>query len=141
MSYWLACSCACWWQGRVACWYEWALRRVGPKGSRQFAEISWADALDIVAEQFIAKAALHGSETIWPYYYAGTMGLVMRDGINRLRHVMGYSRQKKTICTALCDAGWEAGHGAKRGLDGPVHRAVLPGGCGRLQESACRLHG
>ena len=25
------------------------LRRVGPKGSRQFAEISWADALDIVA--------------------------------------------------------------------------------------------
>src|SRR5204863_736126 len=46
-----------------------------------------------------------------------TMGLVMRDGINRLRHVMGYSRQKKTICTALCDAGWEAGHGAKRGLD------------------------
>src|SRR5215471_4146122 len=31
------------------------LRRVGPKGSRQFAEISWRDALDIVAEQFIAK--------------------------------------------------------------------------------------
>jgi anaerobic selenocysteine-containing dehydrogenase len=45
------------------------------------------------------------------------MGLVMRDGINRLRHVMGYSRQKTTICTALCDAGWVAGHGAKRGLD------------------------
>ena len=43
------------------------LRRVGPKGSRQFAEISWADALDILAEQFIAKAALHGIETIWPY--------------------------------------------------------------------------
>src|SRR5476649_2114962 len=49
------------------------MRRVGPKGSKQFAEISWSDALDIVAEQFIAKAALHGSETIWPYYYAGTM--------------------------------------------------------------------
>jgi anaerobic selenocysteine-containing dehydrogenase len=42
------------------------LRRVGPKGSRQFAEIAWADALDIVAEQFIAKARQHGSETIWP---------------------------------------------------------------------------
>src|SRR6187399_1518964 len=36
------------------------LRRTGPKGSKQFAEISWADALDIVAEQFIAKARLHG---------------------------------------------------------------------------------
>src|SRR5207253_5793179 len=57
------------------------LRRVGPKGSRQFAEIPWKDALDIVAEQFIAKARQHGSETIWPYYYAGTMGLVQRDGI------------------------------------------------------------
>ena len=42
------------------------LRRVGPKGSKQFAEISWADALDIVAEQFIAKARQHGSETVWP---------------------------------------------------------------------------
>src|SRR5260370_42381265 len=59
------------------------LRRIGPKGSKQFAEISWSDALDIVAEQFIAKAHQHGSETIWPYYYAGTMGLVQRDGINR----------------------------------------------------------
>ena len=35
----------------------------------------------------------HGAEAVWPYYYAGTMGLVQRDGINRLRHVMRYSRQ------------------------------------------------
>ena len=77
------------------------LRRVGPKGSKQFAEISWSDALDIVAEQFIAKARQHGSETIWPYYYAGTMGLVQRDGINRLRHVMKYSRYFSTICKLI----------------------------------------
>ena len=93
------------------------LRRVGPKGSRQFAEISWADALDIVAEQFIAKARQHGSETIWPYYYAGTMGLVQRDGINRLRHAMKYSRWFSTICVTLSDTGWIAGVGAKRGAD------------------------
>jgi anaerobic selenocysteine-containing dehydrogenase len=77
------------------------LRRSGPKGSKQFAEISWTDALDIVAEQFIAKARQHGSETIWPYYYAGTMGLVQRDGINRLRHAMKYSRWYSTICVTL----------------------------------------
>ncbi len=93
------------------------LRRVGPKGSRQFAEISWQDALDIVAEQFIAKARLHGTETIWPYYYAGTMGLVQRDGINRLRHAMKYSRWFSTICVALSDTGWIAGAGVKRGAD------------------------
>jgi len=93
------------------------MRRVGPKGSKQFAEISWTDALDIVAEQFIAKARQHGSETIWPYYYAGTMGLVQRDGINRLRHAMKYSRWFSTICVTLSDTGWIAGVGAKRGAD------------------------
>ena len=93
------------------------LRRVGPKGSKQFAEISWSDALDIVAEQFIAKARQHGSETIWPYYYAGTMGLVQRDGINRLRNAMKYSRYFSTICVTLSDTGWIAGVGAKRGAD------------------------
>ena len=30
---------------------------------------------------------------MWPYFYAGTMGLVQRDGIKRLRHAMRYSRQ------------------------------------------------
>src|SRR5713101_7120832 len=94
------------------------LRRVGPKGSKQFAEISWTDALDIVAEQFLAKARQHGAETVWPYYYSGTMGLVQRDGINRLRHEMRYSREDLTICNALSDAGWLAGVGAKRGVDG-----------------------
>src|SRR3981189_3194590 len=94
------------------------LRRVGPKGSRQFAEISWADALDIVAEQFLAKARQHGNETVWPYYYAGTMGLVQRDGINRLRHALGYSRYYSTICVTLSDTRWAAGGGgAKRGVD------------------------
>ena len=34
----------------------------------------------------------YGPEAVWPYYYAGTMGLVMRDGINRLRHAKRYSR-------------------------------------------------
>ena len=55
---------------------------------------------------------------MWPYYYAGTMGLVQRDGINRLRHAMRYSREHSTICNVLSDAGWLAGVGAKRGVDG-----------------------
>ncbi len=45
------------------------------------------------------------------------MGLVQRDGINRLRHVMKYSRWYSTICVALSDTGWIAGIGAKRGVD------------------------
>ena len=93
------------------------MKRVGPKGSSQFKRISWEEALDTVAEQFIAKAEKHGRETVWPYFYAGTMGLVQRDGINRLRHVMKYSRWFSTICVTLADTGWIAGTGFKRGVD------------------------
>ena len=58
------------------------LRRVGEKGVGRdaFAPISWDDALDEVAERLTRAAQRHGSETVWPYYYAGTMGLVQRDG-------------------------------------------------------------
>jgi anaerobic selenocysteine-containing dehydrogenase len=93
------------------------LRRVGPKGSRQFARISWDEALDTVADAFVRAAARHGPAAVWPYYYAGTMGLVQRDGINRLRHAMRYSRWYSTICVTLSDTGWIAGTGVKRGAD------------------------
>ena len=93
------------------------LLRTGPRGSGQFREIAWDEALDRTAEAFTAAAAKHGSETVWPFYYAGTMGLVQRDGINRLRHAMRYSRQKLTICTSICEAGWFAGVGGYRGPD------------------------
>ena len=92
------------------------LLRTGPKGSKQFKAISWSEALDRTAEAFIAKAAQYGAETVWPYVYAGTMGLVQRDGIQRLRHAMKYSRWHSTICVALSDAGWMAGVGSKRGV-------------------------
>ena len=95
------------------------LRRVGNKGVgiEAFIPISWEEALDEVAARFAAAAARYGSETVWPHYYAGTMGLVQRDGIERLRHVMRYSRQHSTICSAASDAGWKAGTGVKRGVD------------------------
>jgi anaerobic selenocysteine-containing dehydrogenase len=96
------------------------LRRVGEKGvgHTAFEPISWDDALDIVAEGLTRAAQRHGSEAVWPHYYSGTMGLVQRDGLQRLRHAMRYSRQHSTICNALTDAGWLVGHGAKRGVDG-----------------------
>ena len=93
------------------------LMRTGPKGAGQFTRISWDEALDRTAERFLAAERQYGPETIWPYFYAGTMGLVMRDGINRLRHAKRYSDQYSTICTALSWAGWLAGHGRMTGAD------------------------
>ncbi len=85
------------------------LLRTGPKGSGQFREIGWDEALDRVAGAFTDATAAHGPEAVWPYYFAGTMGLVQRDGINRLRHVMRYSRQHNTICSTIAEVGWIAG--------------------------------
>src|SRR3546814_2725971 len=45
------------------------------------------------------------------------MGLVQRDGIERLRYAKRYSRQYSTICTKLVATGWNAACGARRGPD------------------------
>jgi anaerobic selenocysteine-containing dehydrogenase len=93
------------------------LMRKGPKGSGQFTPISWDEALDRTAEGFLEAEQRLGAESVWPYYYAGTMGLVMRDGINRLRHAKRYSDQYSTICSTLSWAGYMAGHGRMTGSD------------------------
>ncbi len=93
------------------------LRRRGDKGTGEFEPISWDDALDEVAENLLRAEQQHGAETVWPYYYAGTMGLVMRDGINRLRHAKGYSGQYSTICTQIAWPGYIAGTGKLMGPD------------------------
>ena len=95
------------------------LKRAGKKGVGidAFTEISWEEALDEVASRFQEQSEKFGKETVWPHFYAGTMGLGQRDGIERLRHAMAYSRQHSTICSAASDAGWKAGTGVKRGVD------------------------
>jgi anaerobic selenocysteine-containing dehydrogenase len=79
------------------------LRCIGDKdvGRSAFTPISWDAALDEVAERLTRAACHYGSETVWPYYYSGTMGLAQRDGINRLRHAMRYAAP----CPA--PAGWQ----------------------------------
>ena len=92
-------------------------RRIGSKGSQQFERITWEQALDEVAEALLKAEQQHGSESVWPYYYAGTMGLVMRDGINCLRHVKRYSGQHSTICSTASYSGFIAGTGRLAGVD------------------------
>jgi anaerobic selenocysteine-containing dehydrogenase len=93
------------------------LRRRGAKGSGAWETISWDAALDLVAEAFLRAEQRHGSEAVWPYYYAGTMGLVMRDGIHRLRHAQKYSGFHSTICVNPAYTGFAAGTGRIAGPD------------------------
>lgn len=93
------------------------MRRTGAKGSGQFARISWDEALDEIAARFDAAEREFGAQSVWPYYYAGTMGLVMRDGINRLSHVKKYSRFYSTICANIARVGFSIGTGKIAGVD------------------------
>ena len=94
-----------------------ALRRKGDKGSGDWQEIGFDDALDEVAAAFEKAESRYGPETVWPYYYAGTMGLVMRDGIHRLTHAKKYSRMYDTFCVTLAWPGYIAGTGRLYGPD------------------------
>ena len=93
------------------------LRRTGPKGSGQFQQITWDEALDEIAARFDAAEREFGAESVWPYYYAGTMGLVMRFSVNRLAHAKKYSRFYSTICATIARAGFAAGTGKVAGPD------------------------
>src|SRR5260221_9791995 len=67
--------------------------------------IGWDDALDIVAEAFVAAEARHGSEALWAYYYGGTMGLVEHRGIQPMRPAKRYYGEFETLCTRTAWAG------------------------------------
>nr|VFJ66944.1 MAG: Anaerobic selenocysteine-containing dehydrogenase [Candidatus Kentron sp. FM]VFJ66991.1 MAG: Anaerobic selenocysteine-containing dehydrogenase [Candidatus Kentron sp. FM]VFK16604.1 MAG: Anaerobic selenocysteine-containing dehydrogenase [Candidatus Kentron sp. FM] len=93
------------------------MRRIGGKGHGRFGRIGWDDALDLVAERFLQAEQRFGAESVWPYHYAGTMGLLQRDGLYRLRHAKRYSSQYSTLCSTLSSSGFIAGTGRLAGAD------------------------
>jgi len=58
------------------------MRRVAGKGGTRdgYESVSWEDALDEIADRFSGIAKEYGGQAIWPYHYAGTMGLVVMYG-------------------------------------------------------------
>ncbi|UGX87811.1 molybdopterin oxidoreductase family protein [Phyllobacterium meliloti] len=93
------------------------LIRGGSKGEGVWKEASWDAALDLVADRFLKAEAEYGSQSIWPYIYAGTMGLVQRDSMHRLRHAKKYSNQFDSFCTNMAWTGFFAGTGKLGGVD------------------------
>ncbi len=76
------------------------LKRSGPKGSGQYEEVSWDQALSDIAAR-LGKIAARNPEAILPYSYAGTMGLVQGDSMSaRFFHKLGASLLDRTICAA-----------------------------------------
>lgn len=90
------------------------LQRIGPRGYGKFAPISWNDALDRIVEHLRSSIAEHGEQSVLPYSYAGTMGLVERDHPLAFFRALGASELDWTICSATGGAGWEANYGPEK---------------------------
>lgn len=81
------------------------LKRTGAKGSGQFTPVSWDDALTDIAAR-LGEIAARAPEAILPYSYAGTMGMVQGESMDRrFFHKLGASQLDRTICAS---AGAEA---------------------------------
>lgn len=94
------------------------MRRNGPKGSGQFERISWNEALDEIARRFQACADEFGSESILPYSYAGTMGLLNGGGMDRrFFYRLGASQLDRTICSSAGGTALSASQGIKLGTE------------------------
>ncbi len=93
-------------------------RRIGAKGEGRFERISWDEALDTVAARLKAIAREFGPETILPYSYAGTMGLLNGKGMDRrFFHRLGASRLDRTICSTAGAAGLNRALGLRYGTE------------------------
>ena len=92
------------------------LKRIGPKGSDQFAPVSWDEALNDIAKRLGAIAA-KDPQAILPYSYAGTMGQVQGEAMAlRFFHKLGASLLDRTICSSAGSEALAYTFGAKLGM-------------------------
>jgi anaerobic selenocysteine-containing dehydrogenase len=93
------------------------LRRVGKKGEGKFERISWDEALDEIAAR-LKPLADSEPESILPYSYAGTMGLVQGESMaSRFFNKIGASLLDRTICATAGATGYKYTIGASIGTD------------------------
>jgi anaerobic selenocysteine-containing dehydrogenase len=94
------------------------LRRTGPKGSGDFVEITWDEALDLFADRIGKAVETHGWQSVVPYLYSSSAGNLGRHGLSPLvwEH-FGAARTDITICAATVTEAWERTYGAMPSAD------------------------
>lgn len=95
------------------------MRRAGRKGEGKFERITWDEALDEIAHRLAALAqSPDGPQSILPYSYAGTMGMLQGSSIDRrFFHSLGASKLDRTICSMAGTVGMRMTVGANIGAD------------------------
>ena len=103
--------------------------RRGPKGLARFERASWDDAMALIAQRMEEARDTWGGESILPYSYGGSNGLLTQDTSDAtLFRRLGASRLARTVCAAPTGAANEALYGKMPSItyaDYPEARLII----------------
>jgi anaerobic selenocysteine-containing dehydrogenase len=115
--------------------------RRGPKGLALFERASWDDAMALIARRLEEARDAWGGESILPYSYGGSNGLLTQDTSDAtLFRRLGASRLARTVCAAPTGAANEALYGKMPSItygDYPHARLIIVWGA---NPSASGIH-
>ncbi len=93
------------------------LVRKGPKASGRFERASWDEALTRIVDNIRTARERFGGETILPFCYGGSNGLVTQDTVDQdLFRRLGASRLARTVCAAATGAAAQNLYGKMAGV-------------------------
>ena len=79
-------------------------RRIGKKGEGKFEPITWEDALGEVTNRLQSNLSQYGEQSLLPYSYAGTMGLIECEYPLAFFRALGARELDWTVCAATAGA-------------------------------------
>ncbi|WP_339776923.1 molybdopterin-dependent oxidoreductase [uncultured Methylophaga sp.] len=120
------------------------MRRVGPKGSGQFEQISWDDALTEITDRWKAIIEEYGPQAIIPYSYLGNQGLVHGlNGGDAFFNKMGATVCERTFCGEGSCTAWLLTVGPTAGVDPEsfIHsKYIIIWGCNSVSTNLHHWH-
>lgn len=120
------------------------MRRVGPKGSGQFEQISWDEALDEITTRWQAIIKEHGPQAIIPYSYLGNQGLVHGlNGADAFFNKLGATVCERTFCGEGSCTAWLLTVGPTAGVDPEsfIHaKFIIIWGCNSVSTNLHHWH-
>lgn len=94
------------------------LRRVGPKGSAEFEEISWEAAISEITHRLTEVVEMSGSDAVLQYSFDGTQGVIQKGVMaNRFFNELGASNIHRHLCGVTAWLGASDVSGLPFGID------------------------
>ncbi|MFZ3101042.1 MAG: molybdopterin oxidoreductase family protein [Desulfitobacteriaceae bacterium] len=94
------------------------MKRTGSKGSGKFIRITWDEALGEITRKWQKLIQHHGAESILPYSYAGTEGIINKASMDRrFFYRLGATRLERTICSSAGSLGYKLVYGQAIGVN------------------------